>query len=154
MKVSFKFEGGSELASVLAELSTRVQRKVMREVLAEAAEPIRRAAARNAERSSEAPHIGDNIVISVPSSSIYLDVRNETAAVAIGPKGGKEGFGYGVPLEVGTAHSSARPFMRPAFDTTVDESLRIVGEATWRELAGRGIQRPSTSVDVHVQDEV
>ncbi len=154
MKVSFRFEGGTELAAALSELSTRVQRKVMREVLLEAAEPIRKAAASLAPVGPDAPHIRQNIITSVAKSSIYLDLRSEVAAVAIGPQGGPEGFGYGLPQELGTAHMAAHPFMRPAFDTAQGEALRIAGDAAWRELAGRGIQRPMVSTDTAVQDEV
>jgi hypothetical protein len=102
----------------------------------------------------DAPHIADNIVVSVATKSIYLDIGSEVAAVAIGPRGGPEGFGYGLPREVGTIHMAARPAMRPAFDTAQGEALRIAGDATWRELAGRGIQRPMGSSDTTVQDEV
>ena len=153
MNVSFKFEGGTELAAALDELSTRVQRKVMREVLLEAAEPIRKAASSLAPVGPEDPHIRQNIITSVAKSSIYLDLRTEVAAVAIGPQGGKEGFGYGLPQELGTIHHAAHPFMRPAFDTAQGEALRIAGDAAWRELAGRGIQRPMGSADVSVQGE-
>jgi HK97 gp10 family phage protein len=153
MKVSVKFEGGQELAQALAGLSTRVSRKVMREVLAEAAEPIRKAAASMAPHAPGAPDIRDNIIISVAKSSVYLDLKSEVAAVAIGPRGGKEGFAYGLPLEIGTINHAAQPFMRPALDSASSQALKIAGDATWRELAGRGISR-SASVDVPVQGEV
>lgn len=151
MKWSIKIEGGAELAAALDDLSTRVQRKVMREVLTEAAEPIRKAASRMAPRAPGAPDIADNIGISIPQKSAYLDLKSETAAVAIGPV---QGFAYGLPQELGTIHHGAQPFMRPAFDSAAGQALQIVSDATWRELAGRGINRPIQIADGPVQDEV
>jgi HK97 gp10 family phage protein len=154
MKVSVRFEGGQELAEALAGLSTRLSRKVMREVLVEAAEPIRKAAASMAPQGPDAPHIKQNIIISVAKSSVYLDLKSEVAAVAIGPKGGKEGFGYGLPQEIGTIDHAAQPFMRPALDSASGQALKIAGDAAWRELAGRGINRPTSVADAVVEGEV
>ncbi len=152
MKFSIRFEGGDAIAKALSELSVRVQRKEMRGVLLEAAEPIRKAAASLAPHAPGAPDIRENIIVSVATSSVYMDLKSEIAAVAIGPRGGKEGFGYGLPQELGTVDHAAHPFMRPAFDTAAGAALKIAGEATWRELAGRGINRPSGSSDAGVDD--
>ena len=154
MKVSVRFEGGKELAEALAGLSTRLSRKVMREVLVEAAEPIRKAAASMAPHAPGAPDIRENIIVAVAKSSVYLDLKSEVAAVAIGPKGGPEGFGYGLPQEIGTIHHGAQPFMRPALDSASGQALKIAGDAAWRELAGRGIHRPTSVVDAVVEGEV
>jgi HK97 gp10 family phage protein len=151
MKFSITFEGGAELAKALDELSVRVGRKVMREVLTEAAEPIRKAASSMAPRAPGAPDIADNIGISIPQKSQYLDIKSEMAVVAIGPT---RGFAYGVPLELGSVDTAAQPFMRPAFDAASGKALQIVSDATWRELAGRGIQRPMASVDTPLDGEV
>jgi HK97 gp10 family phage protein len=153
MKVSVRFEGGKELADALAGLSTRLSRKVMREVLVEAAEPIRKAASSMAPHAPGAPDIRENIIVAVAKSSVYLDLKSEVAAVAIGPKGGPEGFGYGLPQEIGTIHHAAQPFMRPALHSASGQALKIAGDAAWRELAGRGISR-SVTVDTPVQGEV
>lgn len=151
MKFTMTFEGGEELAKALADLSTRVQRKVMREVLIEAAEPIRKHAASIAPHAPGAPDIKANIGISIPSRSHVVDIKSETAVVAIGPT---KGFAYGLPLELGTVHMAAQPFMRPAFDVAASQALQIVSDATWRELAGRGISRPMEIVDIPLEGEV
>lgn len=151
MKISFKFEGGTELAAAFADLSTRLSSKVMREVLTEAAEPIRKTASSLAPYRAPAPDIRANIITSYPTKSVHLDVRSEMAVVAIGPAA-KE-FAYGLPQELGSINNPAHPFMRPAFDANIQRALDMVSEASWRELAGRGISR-SASVDTVVEGEV
>jgi hypothetical protein len=71
--------------------------------------------------------------------------------VAIGPV---RGFAYGLPQELGTIDHAAQPFMRPAFESASGQSFTIIRDATWRELAGRGIQRPTSSVDAFPEGEV
>lgn len=149
MKVSWTIEGGEELAQALANLSTRLNRKVMREVLVEGAEPIRQTAESLAWHDPGPPDIRDNIGVSFPRKSFLLDVRSEVAVVAIGPV---RGFAYGLPNEIGSIHQPARPVMRPALDSKANEAIRIIGEASWRELAARGISQ-SVSVPTDVQSE-
>lgn len=143
MKIGMRFEGGAELARELDRLSVRLSKKLLHEALREGAEPIRRAAATKAPRSDEAPHIADNIGIANARPGDAM------AAVSIGPV---KGFAYGLPLEVGTVHHSAQPFMRPAFDIEIPESLRIISQALWRELAAKGVSRTATQ-DADVQHE-
>ncbi len=131
----FKFEGGEEIAKALAQLSTKMSRQVLMSVLTEAAEPMRKAAAAHAPRGDEPPHIADHIGISAARTE-------EQAAVKVGPE---KGFGYGTPLEVGSIDTKAQPFMRPAFDENIQKSLTVASAAFWRELAGRGINRPTAT---------
>lgn len=130
------FEGGEELAAALDRLSTRVSRRLLREALIEGAEPIRRRAGHLAPRAPGAPDLADNIGISVSRSE-------DEATIAVGPT---QGFFYGLFQEYGTVHHRAQPFMRPAFESEANRALGIVGQALWRELAGRGVSR-SGSVD-------
>lgn len=120
-----------ELAANLASLSTRVSRKIAREALEEGGEPIRRRASTLAPHEPGPPDLRENIGISPAKSE-------DLAAVAIGPT---KGFAYGFPQEVGTARHAAQPFMRPAFDSEGPKALGIIGQALWRELAGRGFSR-------------
>lgn len=125
--------GGPELIKALNQLGLKASTSVLVSALTEGAEPIRAAMASGAPRSDEAPHIADNIGISRARTE-------DQAAVAIGPV---KGFAYGVPLEVGTVDTAAQPFARPAYDGNIDRSMQITAAAIWRELAGKGISRPS-----------
>jgi HK97 gp10 family phage protein len=136
MKVSVKFEGGKELADALTQLSTRVSKKFLREGLEEAAEPMRRRMETFAARGDPAPpNLRNEMVI---SSARGVDAQE--VAVAVGPS--LRAF-YGSFVELGTAFQPARPFARPAFDETAPKVLGTLGAAIWRELAGRGINRPT-----------
>lgn len=135
MNVSFKFEGGKEIAAALLQLSDRGARAIQQEALLDGAEVIRPAIAKAAPRRAPKPDIADNIVTS------RLNVTEEHGGgLAVGPQ---KGFYYGTFLEFGTAHMSAQPFMRPGFDTTVGEALTTIGSSFWRELAAKGIHRSS-----------
>jgi HK97 gp10 family phage protein len=135
--ITMKFDGGAELAKAFDSLSLRLGKKVLHEVLREGAEPIRAAAESIAVRGEKPPHIADNIGI----GNARPDEPN-AAAVKIGPV---KGFQYGLPRELGTVHHPAFPMMRPAFDTKAQETLNVIGDAAWRELAGKGVSRPTAS---------
>jgi HK97 gp10 family phage protein len=80
---------------------------------------------------------------------VVSNARTEDqAAIAVGPA---KGYAYGLPLEIGTVHMAPHPFLRPGFDENVGKAITIVGEALWRELAGRGISRPSVLADADVE---
>lgn len=143
-KISMRFEGGAELAKALSELSTRISKQMLREALTEAAEPIAERASRLAPRRPGAPDIADHIAV--------MTSRSETgAAVAVGPT---TEFFYGLFLEFGTVHMKAFPFLRPAFDEGASKALETIREALWRELAGRGISRPTRVSDTPVVESV
>lgn len=64
MSMTFKFEGGAELARTLNELPNRLRRSVVKQILFDVAEPMRARMERLAKRGETAPHMADNIVIS------------------------------------------------------------------------------------------
>lgn len=138
MKIAMRFEGGAELAKAFDRLSLRLGKTVLHGVLREGAEPIQKAASVFAPRGDEAPHIAENIGI----SNARPPNEPHAAAVKVGPV---KGFAYGLPQEVGTVRHPAHPFMRPAFDSKASEALKVISDASWRELAGRGIGRSVTS---------
>lgn len=133
--IRMRVEGGTETAAALAKLSTALSTRILRGALAEGAEPIRQSMGSGAPRSDEAPHVADNIVVSTARTE-------DQAAVAIGPA---RGFGYALPLEIGTVDTAAQPFARPAYDGNIERSQGIISAAIWRELAGRGIGRSIAS---------
>lgn len=150
MRVNFNVSGGDDLAKTLQSLPALVSLKVQREALKSGAEPIREAASALAPRdqNANAPHLADNIVISVPSKSV-VDAEGlfDQAVVEVGPS---IPHFYGYFGEFGTAKEQARPWFRPAFDSTVGLALNIVRAEAWaairkgltlggRSTTGRGL---------------
>lgn len=137
MKIGFAFDGGEEVARALSALAERASKSVQREALLEGGEVMRGGIAAAAPRRPPLPDLADHIVIS------RLNQTDERAGgVAIGPY---KPFFYGGFLEFGTSRMAAHPFMRPGFDATVGRTLGVVGQALWRELAARGVQRSGSS---------
>lgn len=137
MKTTFRFDGGTDLVLALAQLPQRASRRLQREALVEAAEPMRKQMGKLAPRRPPHPDMADNIVIGNATGEDSREV-----AIAVGPA---KRFFHGSFQELGTAHHAAQPFARPAFDGTAPAALGVIGAALWRELAGRGINRPSSS---------
>jgi HK97 gp10 family phage protein len=134
IKFRWTFEGGTELAAALRELSTRISRKVQLSALTDAAEPMRDRMESLAPRSAlTKPHLAEQMTISPARGEDGLEI-----AVAVGPS--KEAF-YGGLQEFGTANNPAQPFARPGFDSELDVALEILAAAFWRELAARGVSR-------------
>lgn len=133
MKVTWRFEGGKELAAALQSLPDRVSRKIQREVLKDIAEPMRARAAQMAPRGDpKAPNLADEMNIG--------NARSDDGSVAVSVGPAPTAY-YGRFVEFGTINMSARPFLRPAFDSTAPQALVELGKRLWVELAGRGVSR-------------
>lgn len=146
--MSLRIDGGKELAARLGRLEQSVSRKVKVNALREAAEPIRATAAQLAPRSSDAPHLAENIVIGTLTENRLERIGRDTETVVeVGPAAGKGGddFFYGLFQEFGTAFHPAQPFMRPAFDAWAPRSLSILVSSLWRALSGSVRGRSTTS---------
>jgi HK97 gp10 family phage protein len=82
------------------------------------------------------PHLKDHIVVRAAAAADKDAVGPDAAAVVIGPT--RQVF-YGSFEEFGTVHQPARPWLRPAFDSTAEAALgdvaREIGEA-WSKLGG------------------
>lgn len=138
---------GDDLAKNLRKLPEGLTRTVLYEALRLAAEPMRAHMAQNAPRGKEAPHMADNMVVSVTNQvgeagGVGSTRRFETEAyVAIGPA---REFFYAFFQEMGWVyHPAGRPFARPAFDSNVGTSLNVLGQALWaavREQAAKGVK--------------
>lgn len=142
--IGLKLEGGPQLVKALGNLTLSQERSQMTSLLKTAGEPMRSAMEAHAPVEPGAPDIKANIVIS-PATKIPDEpgapsrAREESeTAVAVGPS---KDFPYGVPLEYGhvTVGKSphfvdARPFARPAFDTTQDQTMRLIQDGIWRLL--------------------
>lgn len=131
--ISFRFEGGTELARNLDLLSEPVAKRILREGLKEAGEPMRKRMSQLAPHEPGKPDLRDNIGIA-PARG--LDERETT--VAVGPT--IQGF-YGSFVELGTSTLSPQPFARPAFDEMWQTVLKLFGASMWREIARRGGHR-------------
>lgn len=148
MKMTWRFEGGAELASVLNGLPKRLSRRVMRNALETAGEPIRRDMSQLAPREPGAPDLAEHIVIGQARADGLIN-DDQAVAVAIGPE---REFFYGFFQEEGTAFHGAQPFARPAFDRGTDAALMAIARALWTELAAVGVSRTVTR-QVPVQSE-
>jgi HK97 gp10 family phage protein len=127
--------GGDDLMRRLNQLPAAVSRKVQIDALKAGAAPIRSAAEALAPRGDIAPHIADNIIVSVASTA-SADARGsfDTPVVDVGPR---KSFFYGYMQEVGTAFHPAQPFMRPAFDSSIGRSLNIIRADLWASIRKR-----------------
>jgi hypothetical protein len=77
--------------------------------------------------------------------NLFSAQLQSAAAVAVGPS---KDYWWGIFSEFGTAHESARAFMRPAYDSTVDVSMGLITEEIWirlRETAETGSFTPSAA---------
>ena len=137
--VKVQIEGAEALAKALSGLSTRLSKQIQREALIEGGERILRAVEDRAPREPGAPDLADNLAL-VPLRA--TSGRGEAAA-GIGPT--SRSFFYDYFQEFGTAYHSAQPFYRPALDTEATRAIGEIGQALWRELAGRGIFRPTVN---------
>jgi HK97 gp10 family phage protein len=134
MKIGLESQGLAELARTLNALSQAVRRRRLYALLRPAAEPMRARMSELAPRHAPAPDLADNIGISpalkLPSASGGDSERADEfqAAIAVGPT---KGFYYGLFLEYGTVRQSAHAFMRPAFDSSAEDSLAIIRRGLW-----------------------
>ena len=138
MNTRLTITGGAELVALYESLPTKVRRGKLITLLAEAGEPMRQRMGELAPRRPPQPDLADHIIMS-PAVKIGSlaggrgRARTDTeAALAIGPA---QPFFYGIFLEYGTVHASASPFMRPAFDATVEPVLGRFQDGIWETLA-------------------
>lgn len=137
------FKTSGDLDKALMEWAKPVQRAVKLQVLREAGEPIRSRMAALAPRSDEAPHIYQNVVMSPARSVDGVRLREDEAALAIGPDG--RVAAHGILQEFGTAHHGPQPFARPAWDSESPRALRILGDVLWNAVKKRNGTARSTS---------
>jgi len=110
-------QGIEELESKLADMERSVRRKVLRAAVKQAAELTRTRAAELAPVLTG--KLKGNEIISVVDS---LSTSN-SVVVRVGP--GMKTF-YGLFDEFGTAHSTAEPFLSPAYEETKDNVLKKI----------------------------
>jgi HK97 gp10 family phage protein len=133
--IQFRVQGGKELAAELAKLPARVSRRIQLDALYAGAAKVQAAASAMAPVDPTSDkHLRDYILV--------RPARDETkaTAVAVGPM--KGGAFYGSFQEWGTVNHAAQPYLRPAFDETVQ---LVIGTVTGYIVAALIIRGGATS---------
>jgi len=117
-----KIEGVDELCATLREMGTQAVRKALRSALNYSGSQMQEAAI---ARAPEAEH--PNKIH--PAGQLKADIRRYVTidsagkgTCAVGPS--KHSF-YGSFCEFGTSHQPARPWLRPAFDQSVERAQEV-----------------------------
>lgn len=131
--VGATFTGQEDLIARFGALSVELRRSSLVEAVKAGAEPIRARVQELAPAGADAPHIKDNIGVSLVNTVEGVRVSEGAAAVAIGPT---KGYFYGIFHEFGwTFHPSARPFVRSGFEQGKEQALAIVGRELWAAVS-------------------
>lgn len=119
--------GSRRIVQALHDVSGRF-RKILPEALEAAARPMQEAAMAAAPVAAEGGgKLRDSIVAKVV-------VANPGAAILeVGPTG-RERRSIGHLLEFGTRYQRPQPFLRPAFDATLEECLAVLSEEMRKAL--------------------
>lgn len=150
MKIAVNVAGHAEVMKALSAIPQHLRRTELTNILLEAGEPLRSRVAQLAPRSDEAPHIADHIGMNAVRSVDGVKLREDQAAVAVGPLKGRasgkrfKGFFYGWMLEYGTVKMPAQPFLRPAWDSEQSRTQDRIRSGLLRALrprstSGRGL---------------
>ena len=149
--MSFQMEakmfGSKEVEDALKQLPKSISKSVARRVLKKAAKPVLEGAKQKAPVGPTG-NLKESLIISTkvtPSQKKFLE-SGKGVVVHVGashPKGAHAHF-----LEFGTRKMPPQPFLRPAWDSNKDKSLKIIGEemgpfiekaaATLRKKAEKG----------------
>ena len=149
-------QGAAQFAKTLRDLDPSKVRGLKLRILKRAAAPMATRMGELAPWEPGKPDLKDSIQMQAirsvddPEFGGKMALAEDDAAVAVGPS--KDAF-YGYFVEYGTApHGNhpgtpAQPFARPAFDETVDASIRLIQEDIWAHLrdtatrsgTGRGV---------------
>jgi len=133
--------------AAMKELQADIQLKVMRSALRESAKPPVRAAKANLQRTGTAS--SDALAASIGIKKRTDRNATKTIAYLVGPiendKGaaaqyrsfygrGGSGIYHGHLLEFGTKHSNERRWLRPAIDSTYQESIAVFSDQMKRKI--------------------
>ena|ERR1051325_3956375 len=114
-------EGLQELLTAMDGLPLALQKNLIVRALRKGAEPIREQAEALAPDDPTTP--GSRIKESMTTT--VSDQTADGAIAKIGPS--RKGF-MGKFAEFGTAHQSAEPFLRPAYDEKIEEAVKLISE--------------------------
>ncbi len=146
----FRFElfGDKELENALAELPKSVAKPVLTSILMEAAQPI--VAVAKVLAPPDDPDTKGSLKEGISAATSLTKRQRSFSAkngvtVFIGPSNRNPAFRVGHLNEFGTGpryHKSgkyvgvmpAKPFMRPAWDSTKDRALQIIRQKAWEKI--------------------
>jgi HK97 gp10 family phage protein len=146
------FSGGPQFAKTLRDLDPAKARGVRLKILRVAAEPMRDRMEELAPLGEVAPHVKDRIVVSAvrkiddPDFVEPIEIAEDAAAVAVGPSKAAWEAKF---IEFGTAPhgkhpgTPAQPFVRPGYEQTVDQALRLIGEGVFEHLRKTAERSPT-----------
>lgn len=124
--VKVKIRGVEELNKNFAELDKKLQRVGLIKAVKEGGAIIQQDMEERAPfdpDSRHRKHLRDSIVTK------FIRRGTQRVTQAIGPD--KQHDWYAKFSELGTAHQTADPWMRPALNDTADEAQRAVGDQLW-----------------------
>ena len=129
--IEFKVSGFVELENALRKLPEAVAGAFLEQSLREAGQQMAESARRFAPRSDstrQGGHMADSIAI--------RKIKNDTtrgleATSWVGPD--RKHF-YGMFAEFGTVHETARPFLRPAFESEKGATIDRLGRSLWTRI--------------------
>jgi len=137
-RVTVKTEGFKELQEALLELPKATGRNVARRALLKAAKPIAEAASANAPIGPTGKlHISIDAGTQLTRRQRSQHTRASEVEVFVGVTNAAP---HGMHQEFGTAHNPPQPFLRPAFDGNVQQSLAIIRTELWNEI-GKAAER-------------
>jgi len=131
--------GDKQLIRKLQMLAASAQRRVVRPAANKAWTPVNKEAKRRCpvETGALKRSIGKRTQTYPRLGVVRVDVGARTGKKyhTEGPDGRmRKPTKYAHWVEFGTAHSSAKPFLRPAFDTKRSEAQRIMERTCWERL--------------------
>jgi HK97 gp10 family phage protein len=131
----FKLEGLEETIANMEDLSKATNRNALRRVQLKAGQPTADTAARLAP--VERGVLSFSIVVSPRLTRRHKGEQRDRASeveVYIGPAGGQGALYYASHTEFGTIDTPAQPYLRPAWESTKGEVLRLVTEGLKEEV--------------------
>lgn len=131
----FRLEGLEETVENLNMLSRATERNTVRRVLLRAGEPTADIAARLAPIERGA--LAFSIVVATKLTSRHrAEMRNRASEVEvyIGPAGGQGALFYASHQEFGTVLYPGKPYLRPAWESTKGQVLRLIEQGLKTEV--------------------
>lgn len=137
MKPLFSLQGSEALASLLVALPEDVSKHILSAAVRAGAEVIAERATELAPARSEKehPHIKDSILVRAATADDLKEAGPDTVGAVVGAS--KRAF-HADFYERGTVHQPARPFLRPAFDSTQDQAFQVIADEVGQGLAKIG----------------
>lgn len=125
-----RWKSFDQLEKNLGELVAKVERQGMREAARKAATPMLQAA--RAKAPVRTGTLKKSLAVKVKT---FKRGKDSTVMAIIGPdrnvvsEAGDKPVKYAHLVELGTQHSAAKPFLRPAFDETKDQSIKVYADS-------------------------